>query len=529
MSLISPEGFSNRTSMVRLILLLSLLLVLACSSSETVPGTGIRVGLDGSIATLDPRFAVGARAARISPLIYSSLLQLDERGRLVPDLARWWSQPDARTYLFRLHRGVLFHDGSEVTAEDVRATFSFMMDPRNGSPKRGSYEPVVRRIEIIDRYTVKFCLHDISVSFPYTLTVGIVPRRSPYRLKSPPVGSGPFRLKHWRPGEEVILVANPAYFGGQPKLDWIQFRVLANTTTRLLEMKKGGVDLLQNCVPAYAVKFMRRITGVRIIKERGITYQYLGYNLTDPVLQYKKVRQAIAHAIDRDAIIDHTLKGLAVKADGVVLAPLHWAYDGNVRNYDYNPQQAKELLDSAGFPDPDGDGPRMRVFLSYKTSTDMESLEIAQIIKGYLKVVGIGLEVRSFEWGTFFDDIKRGNFQIYSLRWIGVVDPDIFYYLFHSSSFPPNGANRGQYRNPKLDELLALSRRTIDRTQRKALYSRIQKILAEDAVYTSLWYRDNLVVIRKEFQGFQIYAGGEYISLKDIEREEGDVISLLHL
>ena len=513
--------------MVRLILLLPLLLVLACSSSETLPGTGIRVGLDGSIATLDPRVAVGARAARINPLIYSSLLKLDETGRLVPDLARSWSQPDTRTYLFQLRRGVRFHDGREVTAEDVRSTFAFIMDPSNSSPKRGSYEPV-RRIEVIDRYTVKFVLEDISVSFPYALTVGIVPQGSPRGVKSPPIGSGPFRLKHWRPGEEVVLVANPAYFRGEPRLDWIQFRVLANTTTRLLEMKKGGVDLLQNSVPAYAVKFMERILGVRVIQEQGITYQYLGYNLTDPILQHKGVRQAISHAIDRDAIIDHTLKGLAKKAEGVVLAPLHWAYEGNVAKYDYDPEGAKKLLDAAGFPDPDGNGPHVRFSLSYKTSTDMESVEIAQIIKGYLKEVGIGVEVRSFEWGTFFDDIKKGNFQMYSLRWIGVVDPDIFYYLFHSSSFPPNGANRGQYYNPALDELLALSRRTVDQAQRKTLYSRIQKILAEDTVYTSLWYRNNLVVIREKFHGFQIYAGGEYISLKDVEQEKSDAVSVVH-
>jgi len=342
--------------MGRLILLLPLLMVLACGHQGDLAGTGIRVGLDGSIATLDPRVAVEARAARIGPLIYSSLLQLDEKGRLVLDLARWWSQPDALTYLFRLHRGVRFHDGREVTAEDVRSTFAFIMDPRNGSPKRGSYEPV-KRIEVIDRYTVKFCLQDISVSFPYALTVGIVPQGSPFQLKSPPVGSGPFRLERWRPGEEVLLVANPAYFRGQPRLDWIQFRVLVNTTTRLLEMKKGGVDLLQNSVPAYAVKFMERIPGVRVIHERGITYQYLGYNLTDPILKHKGVRQAISHAIDRNAIIDHTLKGLAKRADGVVLAPLHWAYEGNVAKYDYDPERAKGLLDAAGFPDPDGNGP----------------------------------------------------------------------------------------------------------------------------------------------------------------------------
>ncbi|MCJ7664855.1 MAG: ABC transporter substrate-binding protein [Desulfobacterales bacterium] len=501
--------------MVRAILLLPILLMMACGPQGTPVGTGIRVGLEGSIAALDPRLAVEARAMQIDPLIYSSLLQMDQKGRLVPDLACSWSQPDARTYLFRLRRGVRFHDGREVTADDVRATFTAIMEPSHRSPRRGSFA-AVKAIEVVDRYTVRFVLQDVYCSFPYALTVGICPEGSPWGQKDPPIGSGPFILQRWRPGEELVLVANPNYFGGRPRLDWIQFRILANTTTRLLEMEKGAVDLLQNCVPAYAVKFMQRVPGLQVIQEQGITYQYLGYNLLDPILRHKEVRQAISHAIDCEAIIAYTLKGLAMRADGVVLSPYNWAYEGNIHRYAYDPEQAKALLDAAGFPDPDGDGPRMRFNLSYKTSTDMEAIEIAQIIKGYLKRVGIGLEVRSFEWGTFFDDIMKGNFQVYSLRWVGVVDPDIFYYLFHSSSFPPNGANRGRYSNADLDSILEQSRRTCDQKQRKALYSRIQKILAEDAVYTSLWYRDNLVVIRKGFSGFQIYAGGEYRSLQDV-------------
>jgi peptide/nickel transport system substrate-binding protein len=495
--------------------------MMACGTQETLVGAGMQVGLDGSIATLDPRVAVEARAMQIDPLIYSSLLQVDAQGSLIPDLAQSWSQPDARTYLFRLRRGVCFHDGREVTAEDVRATFTSIMDPLHGSPRRGSYEPV-RRIEVIDRYTVRFILEDVYCSFPYALTVGICPHGSTWGGKEPPIGSGPFLLERWRPGEELVLVANPLYFGGRPRLDWIRFRILPNTTTRLLEMKQGKVDLLQNCVPSYAVKFMQRIPGVRVVQEQGITYQYLGYNLMDPILRYKEVRQAISHAIDREAIIAHTLKGLARKADGVVLSPLHWAYEGDVHRYAYDPERARTLLDEAGFPDPDGDGPHMRFSLSYKTSTDMEAMEIAQIIKGYLKAVGIGLEVRSFEWGTFFDDIMKGNFQVYSLRWIGVVDPDIFYYLFHSSSIPPNGANRGRYCNAALDRLLEASRHTIDQARRKGVYSSIQKILAEDAVYTSLWYRDNLVVIGEGFRGFKIYAGGEYRSLRDVFWEGND-------
>ena len=464
---------------------------------------------------------------QIDPLIYSSLLQVDVKGRLVPDLALAWSQPDARTYLFRLRRGVLFHDGRELTADDVRATFAAIMDPAHRSPRRGSFA-AVKAIDVIDRYTVRFVLEETYCSFPYALTVGICPAGSPWGAKDPPVGSGPFIIQRWRPGEELALVANPRYFGNRPRLDWIRFRILANTTTRLLEIKKGALDLLQNCVPAYAVKFLERDPALQVIQEPGITYQYLGYNLLDPILSNKDVRQAISSAIDCSAIITHTLKGLARKADGVVLAPSNWAYEGNIHRYAYDPARAMRLLDAAGFPDPDGDGPRMRFSLSYKTSTDMEAIEIAQIIKGYLKKVGIGLEVRSFEWGTFFDDIMKGNFQVYSLRWVGVVDPDIFYYLFHSSSLPPNGANRGRYRTAEVDRLLEQSRRTCDQAQRKELYSRVQKILAEDAVYTSLWYRDNLVVIKKGLSGFRVYAGGEFTSLKDVFWEGSDGASAAH-
>ena len=477
------------------------------------------IGLDGTLSTLDPRLAIGARAERISPLIYSSLLELDERGRLVPDLAEEWRQLGPTTYFFRIKRGVRFHDGKELTAYDVKATFDFILDPKNASPKRGSLEPL-KGIEVPDPYTVLFVLKRVYVPFPFTLTVGIVPTGSPPGRKSPPPGSGPYRLQEWRPGERIVLTSFEGYFGARPKIERIVFRIIPNTTTRLLEMKRGRIDLLQNCVPAYAVKFMERLPDVEVLRSPGTTYQYIGYNLEDPILRIKEVRKAISHAIDRDAIIDHTLKGLARKAYGIVLSPLNWAYTDRLPHYEYDPSRARELLDRAGFPDPDGPGPAFRFALSFKTSTDAESLEVAQIIREYLRQVGIKLEVRSFEWGTFFEDIKKGNFQLYSLRWIGVTDPDILYYLFHSSMVPPYGANRGHYRNEEVDRLLEEARSCLDQGRRKALYERIQRILAEDAVYTSLWYRDNLVVVRRRLRGFKIYPGGQYTSLKEAWVEE---------
>jgi len=230
------------------------------------------------------------------------------------------------------------------------------------------------------------------------------------------------------------------------------------------------------------------------------------------------VRQAIAHAIDRQAIIDSSLEGLARPAGGL-LAPGNWAYEGQVAQYPYDPQRAAALLDQAGLIDPDGDGPAPRFRLSYKTSTDRLRTEIATIIVHQLAAVGIEVELRSFEWGTFFADIKSGNFQLYSLIWVGIVDPDIYHYVFHSSSLPPAGANRGRYSNPALDKLIEASRTEMDQGKRREMYSQVQKRPAEDCAYVSLWYGDNVVVHKRGLRGFVIYPGGEYTSLAAATQE----------
>ncbi len=161
----------------------------------------------------------------------------------------------------------------------------------------------------------------------------------------------------------------------------------------------------------------------------------------------------------------------------------------------------------------------MRFTLSYKTSTDKTAVEVARIVADQLRRVGVGVEVRSFEWGTFFSDVKKGNFQMMSLRWIGITDPDVFHYLFHSDSVPPQGANRGRYRSPEVDRWVEQSRVTADVDERRRLYGLIQRKVAQDCVYTSLWWLDNLVVLREGFRGFDPLPGGEYTSLAQVVPE----------
>jgi peptide/nickel transport system substrate-binding protein len=343
---------------------------------------------------------------------------------------------------------VIFHDGKELTCKDIKYTFDFIMDPANLSPFYSAFSSL-KYIECLDPYTIKFILDSPYASFPFQLTRGIVPAHLGRMadFQESPVGSGPFRFVRWKKGELVYLESFENYGEKATNLKWIIFSIIPHTTTRLLEMKKGRIDLLQNSIPPYAVNYFKQMRGINMIIEPGINYKYIGYNLRDPILGKKKVRQAISFAIDRDSIIKYTLKGLATKARGI-LSPLHWAYEGNVASYDYNPEKAKSLLDDAGFKDPDGDGPMPRFRLCLKTSTNRESKEIAEVIANQLRKVGISIDRRGYEWGTFYGDIKKGNFQMYTLNWVGIYDPDIFHYVFHSRMIPPIGANRGYYSNP---------------------------------------------------------------------------------
>jgi peptide/nickel transport system substrate-binding protein len=257
---------------------------------------------------------------------------------------------------------------------------------------------------------------------------------------------------------------------------------------------------------------MREEPALGVETRPGITYQYLGFNLADPILADVRVRRAIAHAIDRARIIRALFLGLARPA-ATLLAPENWAHAADVRQYGHDPALARRLLDEAGHP-VRADGTRFA--LSYKTSTDRQGIELADLIAEDLAAVGIRVERRSFEWGTFYGDVKSGNFQLFSLRWVGITDPDTLHYIFHSASVPPAGANRGRYANPEVDRLLDASRTELDPGRRRELFVAAERLIAEDCVYASLWHPDDIFVLARRFEGFEAYPGGQYTSLKKV-------------
>ena len=477
------------------------------------PDGEIVVGLEANPTNLDPRHATGAAAVRIIPLLFNSLARLDTSGRVVPEAALSWETPTPTEYVFTLRRGILFHDGTELTSKDVKYTYDYMRDPANGSPNIGVLEKVTA-IEAPATDRVIFRLAEPFAPFLNNLTLGIVPahRGDAADFMDDPVGSGPFRWGEWRIGEKIVLLANDDYWEGRPELDRVIFRIIENETTRLLETEKGNIDLLWNSIPPYAVEKVRGFPGMSVHTRPGITYQYLGFNFEDPVLGNVAVRRAIAHSVDRKRIIRYLYNGLGREATGV-LAPENWAFEGDVETYPFDREAAERLLDEAGYPRGENG---VRFDLTYKTSTNRQANETADLIAEDLGAVGIRVQRRSFEWGTFYGDIKAGNFQIYSLRWVGLTDPDTLHYIFHSDSLPPAGANRGRYRNAEIDDLLDRSRVELDSSARRGLFSRIQKILAADSVYVSLWYPDDIYALSDRFEGFEAFPGGQYTSLKKV-------------
>ena len=456
---------------------------------------------------LDPRFATDAASARIDDLVFRSLTRLDEHQRHVPDLAVDWRSDSPLTIRFELRPDVTFSDGTPLTAADVRATYESILDPKTASPKREDLT-FLESIESPDARTVVFRLREPFAPFLKATTVGILPRGSARPGVQALVGAGAYRIAHVLGGHEVLLVGREGHAG----IPRIRFRVIPDDTVRTLELDQGAVDLVENAVEPDNLRWLEGRERICVRRIPGTTFQYLGLNFTDPRLGDIRVRQAIAHAIDRSSLVEHLLAGAARPATGL-LPPEHWAYEGDVRTYPYDPAAASRLLDEAGFRDPDGGGPAMRFRMSYKTTTLDSRRRMGEALQAMLGAVGIGLEVRGFEWATFYEDVRRRRFELYSLAWVGITDPDFFYALLESSMTPPRGSNRGGYANTEIDRLVVLGRQSLDPAVRQSIYARVQKRVAEDLPFVPLWWTDNVVVQTKRLCGFVPYPDGSLVSL----------------
>jgi peptide/nickel transport system substrate-binding protein len=498
----------------RLRILALALIVLSISAgcayfrSKADPNTVVFL-IESAPTNLDPRIGADAYSAHLDGLIFSSLVAHDAQMNVIPDLAERWETPDPLTYIFHLREGIKFHDGRGLTSADVKFTFDSIISGAVKTPKRGAFR-LVTSTEAPDAHTFVFHLREPYASFLFGLTrpsVGIVPRDSDAGLSRRPIGSGPFRFVSAIRDEEIVLERNPDYFGGAPKIERVRFRIVPDAIVRALELRKGSGDVEINSLTPDMSAALAKEPGLAVDERPGTPVTYISFNFEDPILAHREVRQALAYATDRETLAKYLLRGQARLATSL-LPPNHWAFDPDVAQYNYDPARAEHLLDSAGFPR-GADG--VRFHLALKTSTDESVRLTSAAIADQWKRIGVALDLRPLEFATFFSDISRGSFQLYTLRWVGANnDPDIFEYVFGSRKIPPDGANRGRYRNPALDALLDSARVEMNQEKRRAILWHIQKIVAEDEPYINLWYPDNVCVHRTRLTDIVIPPGGDY-------------------
>ncbi|MEN6375102.1 MAG: peptide-binding protein [Smithella sp.] len=508
--------------------LIAALFASACNNVPTTNNTNNRAAKEkaygdiivhggiGDASNLIPLLATDKPSHDIAGLVYNGLVKYDKNMNIVGDLAESWDVSESGLMItFHLRKGVQWHDGRPFTAADVLFTYQVTTDPKTPTAYAGDFLKV-KKAEVLDDYTFRvtydkpFAPALISwgaAVLPKHLLAGVDITRSP--LARRPIGTGPYKFKEWVAGQKIVLVSNHDYFEGRPYIDGHITRIIPDMATLFLELRSQGIDIsglspLQFTRQTENKLFQNNFNKYRYL---AFTYTYLGYNLKNPLFTDRRVRQAISYAINKEEIISGVLLGLGKPATGP-FKPGTWAYNGNVKIYNYNPQKARELLREAGWRDINGDGildkdGRPFVFELVLSQGNETRQKCAEIIQRQLAEVGISVKIRVLEWAAFINDfINKRRFDTVILGWTIPPDPDA-YDVWHSSKTAPEELNFISYKNAEADEMLERGRSTFDQKERKKCYDRFQEILAEDQPYTFLYVPDELIIINKRFRGIE--------------------------
>jgi peptide/nickel transport system substrate-binding protein len=502
--------------------LIAFAVLAGCRGRVEEPGSVVMI-LESSPNNLDLRQGGDAQSERVGGLIFDALVKKDEHYELQPWLAKSWEQPDRLTWVFHLRDGVRFHDWRPLEAEDVAYTIRSLIDGSLVTGKGGGFG-AVDKVEAKDRLTIVVHMKRPDAGLLFNVSdglFGVVPRGSGTDFGLHPVGSGPFRFVSAVQDKEVIVARNHEYWAGMPvapagaqDIERVRFEVVPDAITSALELQKGSADLASNVVTLDMVHALESSPNLRVESGTGSPVVYVTFNVTDPSLKDKRVRQAIACAMDRQAIVDAIWRGQARLAN-TLLPRGHWAAatDADLAQYPHDVRRAERLLEEAGFPAGKGG---VRLQLTMKTSTDETTRLMVTVLQQQLRAAGIRLEIRSAEFGTFYADVTKGAFQMYALRWIGSnEDPDIFRYAYASSSFPPRGGNRGRYSNTRVDALLTEAVASSDRWARRADYVEVQKILSDELPGIPLWYPNNEVIHTRRVGGVVPRGTGSFDFLRE--------------
>ncbi|MBM2839032.1 MAG: oligopeptide-binding protein, partial [Deltaproteobacteria bacterium] len=437
-------------------------------------GDTIVVGSIGDASNLIPLLASDSASHDIAWLIYNGLVRYDKNLNLEGDLAESWEvSKDGLGITFHLRKGVKWHDGADFTADDVMYTYKVTIDPKTPTAYSGDFL-MLKKAEVLDKYTFRVTYPKPFAPALASWGSAILPKHllegkeiAKSELARHPIGTGPYKFAEWKTGEKIVLEANPEYWEGRPYIERYIYRIIPDQATLFLELKSGGVDYTGLTPLQYArqTEFAEFKKNFNKYKYLAFAYTYMGYNLTNPIFQDKRVRKAISYAIDKQELVDGVLLGLGKSATGPY-KPGTWVYNDKVERYDFNPQKARELLAEAGWKDTNGDGlldkdGKPFEFTIMTNQGNDSRAKTVEIIQKKLKEIGITVKPRVMEWASFLQRIDKKDFEAVVLGWTIGQDPDLFD-IWHSSKTQPKELNFITYRNLEVDELLTKGRETFD-------------------------------------------------------------------
>ncbi len=455
------------------------------------------IALGAGITSLDPQGHNDTKSEKISFLVFNRLFRLNTDFKVVPDLAESWDQPSENEWIIKIKEGVLFHDGTEMTSEDVK----FSLDRSKEMPKVQQVLSEVKSVEVVDKYSVKITTNSAFAPFLYTLVhagTSILPK---HYVESGndfanPIGSGPYKFVEWVSGDRVVLEKNMSYFdkNNMGQSNKIVFKVIPEGTSRTIALETGEVDLVAE-VQTIDKNKVSDNSDLKLYDKPSTRLNFFEMNTEKAPFDNKIVRQAMNYAIDKEAIILVALNGAGIKADSV-LPPSFLGYKAGP--YTYNPAKAKELLAKAGYPD----GFKMTI-----TTSGDDRKRIAEVIQASLMEVGITAKIEMLEWGTFIDSAINGKFESLVLAWTSNPDPDATLTpRFFSGNI--NGMNFSRINDPKVDQLLKEGREELNLGKREKVYNEFHEYIMEQATMVPLFVNNILVGANADLKGVELSPQG---------------------
>jgi len=511
----------KKTIKILIFLLILTLLITACSkgsdkvdtSGDVSQGEGQSVSTKNNLvvamasepSTLDGNGKDDSASVQVKTQIYEGLVTKEANMEVLPLLAESWEYEDDTTIIFKIRQGVKFHDGTELKASDVK--FSLERAYEMGFAAANLSAIDFEKCEVIDDYTYKMVLKhpfapiisNLAASSAVIVPQKVVEEKGEDYLSNNPIGTGPYKLKEWIQGDRIELVKNEDYWGEVQGVDTITMRFISEAANRAIEVEVGGVDIAYD-ISANDIERLEENPDVEALRNMGLSTTYIGFNCQKEPFTDKKVRQAVAHALDIENIVKTVYFGTGTPGRNV-LAPTVWGFSEKVKPLEYNPEKSKSLLKEAGY----GDGFKTTIWVS----DNQQRIDIAEIVQNQLRAVGIECEVKILEWGTFLEALEKKELDIYILgNSVTSGDGDELYYQFHSES--NYSGNTAYYRNPEVDALIEESRSLIDDEERAKKLEEIQMLVIEEAPWIPVWHGEVVVGIRNNVKGFEIHPTGNH-------------------